>query len=358
MFLCLKYLRPTVSFIPKSRTPLCTTSFLRPSLIPFVSLASSIPLSLTRSNSDNRAIEYKLLLAFMAIKADFGADDCLFPPLPPIYKKTIEQQVFTHRSLLGRPSHVFEDLPGDLSPDNERFEHLGDTVLGLCVTELLFHMYPGLHVGPSTKLRGLIVGNTTLAEISLKYKLPTYLRQHAAQAITLRASANIQGPAYVGGLYLDQGLDVVKRWLEHLFRPYAKAAYQAVREQHGLPPLPTPASSPHPSPTNTHRQLPETFTAVSNIGHLALFNQETQKHNRLIEWIYSDGTELSLGNGYVPADAPDSVRKTKGTKTTPVWYVRVLVDGEVYGQGRGNTKKAARNEAAKMGLRKMGIEVW
>jgi ribonuclease-3 len=217
-------------------------------------------------------------------------------------------------------------------------------------------------VGPSTKLRGLIVGNATLAEISLRYKLPSYLRQHAAQAITLRASPNIQADlfeAYVGGLYLDQGLDAVKQWLEPLFRPYAKAAYQAVREQHGLPPLPTPASSPHPSPTSGHRQLPapDLFAGVANIGHLALFNQETQKHNRVVEWIYSDGTELTLGNGYVPSNAPVSVQKAKGTKTTPVWHVKVVVDGEVYGQGKGNTKKAAKNEAAKMGLMKLGIEV-
>jgi len=47
----------------------------------------------------------------------------------------------------------------------------------------------------------------------------------------------------------------------------------------------------------------------------------------------------------------------KGTKTTPVWYVKVLVDGEVYGKGRASTKKAARNEAAKEGLTKLGIKV-
>lgn len=31
-----------------------------------------------------------------------------------------------------------------------RFEHLGDTVLGLVVTSLLLEMYPNLRVGPST----------------------------------------------------------------------------------------------------------------------------------------------------------------------------------------------------------------
>lgn len=34
-----------------------------------------------------------------------------------------------------------------------RFEHLGDTVLGLAVTGLMLNMYPGLRVGPSTVSR-------------------------------------------------------------------------------------------------------------------------------------------------------------------------------------------------------------
>lgn len=31
-----------------------------------------------------------------------------------------------------------------------RYEHLGDTVLGLVITNLLIDMFPGLRVGPST----------------------------------------------------------------------------------------------------------------------------------------------------------------------------------------------------------------
>ena len=46
------------------------------------------------------------------------------------------------------------------------------------------------------------------------------------------------------------------------------------------------------------------------------------------------------------------------SKTTPVWYVKVLIDGDLYARGKGNTKKAARNEAAKVGLERLGIKVW
>jgi len=42
------------------------------------------------------------------------------PPLPNINSEPIQRQVFTHRSFYGRPNHVFEDLPQDPSPDNEK----------------------------------------------------------------------------------------------------------------------------------------------------------------------------------------------------------------------------------------------
>lgn len=130
-------------------------------------------------------------------------------------------------------------------------------------------------------------------------------------------------------------------WLKALFGPYTIEAYKLVREQHRLPPLPPAAliapdsmlSSPPPSPP----QLRLT-AAPTTIGHLALFNQQLQRANRTFEWIYADGTG-------------------EGTKTTPIWSVRCEVDGEVYGRGQGGTKKGARNEAAKEGLKKMGIEV-
>jgi ribonuclease-3 len=211
----------------------------------------------------------------------------------------------------------------------------------------------------------MIVGNPNLAEISLKYKLPDKLRLHPAQAITLRTSTHIQADvfeAFIGGLFLDQGFEAVKLWIEPLFTPYADAAYQIVRQQHGLPPLPPsfigdaskpPLSDPS-TPSQTFTDASELAnTTTTTIGHLALFNQHLQKANRQIEWIYSNDPQ---DNGYTDMGlSPDMA--IIGTKTTPVWYVKVMVDGEFHGRGRANTKKAARNEAAKEGLHKLGIVV-
>ena len=151
----------------------------------------------------------------------------------------------------------------------------------------------------------------------------------------------------------------MRAWIEPLFTPYADAAYQIVRQQHGLPAMPPSfmgdATRPPPSDLSAASQLCTDASDLSHtttIGHLALFNQHLQKANRQVEWIYSNGGE----SGYTDMGlSPDLA--IKGTKTTPVWYVKVMVDGEFHGRGRANTKKAARNEAAKEGLQKLGIVV-
>jgi len=300
-----------------------------------------------------------------SLNPDFGKDDIHFPKLPEIRSLAIVSQVFTHRSYFARQTHIFEDHPSDPSPDNEKYEHLGDTVLGMTITHLLMKLFPYIRVGPSTKIRSMIVGNFTLAEISLKYKLPDRLRLHPAQAITLRTSIHIQADvfeAFIGGLYLDQGLETVRAWIESLFSPYALAAYRIVRQQHGLPAMPPsfmggatrpPANDPS-APSQIFTDVSELFN-TGTIGHLALFNQHLQKAGRQVEWIYSNGGD-PIDEGYADMGlSPDLA--IKGTKTTPVWYVKVMVDGEFHGRGRANTKKAARNEAAKEGLQKLGIVV-
>lgn len=177
---------------------------------------------------------------------------------------------------------------------------------------------------------------------------------------------------------MEQGLEAVKKWTDRLFAPYALAAYNIARRDHGLPPLPAScpriptasatssaaharvAAAPHPDGGE--------FINMPTVGHLALFNQHLQKANTKVEWVYSDGdpmrgvepakpARVDVDVDVAPALVPGDVLM-KGTKATPVWHVKVVVDGKFYGRGRGNTKKAARNEAAKEGLKKLGIVVW
>jgi ribonuclease-3 len=254
-------------------------------------------------------------------------------------------RIFTHRSFAARPTHVFEDSPEDPSPDNEQLEHVGDQVLGLIVTDLLQKNFPFLRVGPSTKMRALVVGNSTLATIAVQYRLPERLRLHIAQSVTLKASTHVQADvfeSYVGGLYKDQGLAATKAWLDRLFTPYVFEAYRIVREQHGLPPAGVSnelqaVTGAGPMPPTPPPEFRIERMVTTTLGHLGLFNQRLQQQNKSIEWVFDDTV-------------------TESNRATPVWAARALIDGICWGYGRGNTKKSAKNEAAKQGLRRMGFD--
>ncbi|KAF7345527.1 WD40 containing domain protein [Mycena venus] len=319
---------------------------------------------------------------------DFGPNSCLLPPLPTIQREDIRLRVFTHRSYYARSARIFEDCADDPSPDNEKqvksstsylFEHLGDSVLGIVVTSLIMDMYPGLRVGPSTKVRAKIVGNATLAEISVKYKLPEQLKLRPSQAVVLH-TANVQANVFEKRAQDGSG---------RCFVPTQRPAYNAVRFEHRLQPVRvdsqpvridsqpvridsqpvrvdsqpcnSDAEGAPPSPSSSSPGNGDTGTNT-NAGYLALFNQRLQKRGARVEWV--DSNQQAFGEGpkelqcAANDNEPDRLALAHGTKSPAVYSVQVLVDGEVYGRGRGDTKKAARNAAAKQGLARMGVTVW
>ena len=56
--------------------------------------------------------------------------------------------------------------------------------------------------------------------------------------------------AYVGGLYRDQGLDVIRKWIIPLVRPHVEAAYQYLRDDYAPEAISMPGvpMAPYPSP--------------------------------------------------------------------------------------------------------------
>src|SRR5215831_7593094 len=79
----------------------------------------------------------------------------------PLGAETLERAL-THRSF------AYEN--GGL-PTNERLEFLGDSVLGLVVTDTLFTEYPTLPEGQLAKLRAAVVQMNALAEVARDLQL-------------------------------------------------------------------------------------------------------------------------------------------------------------------------------------------
>ncbi|KAH9061833.1 ribonuclease III domain-containing protein [Lactarius deliciosus] len=175
----------------------------------------------------------------------------MLPPLPTISSAQLLRRVFTHSSMSVGPRNGFETPHADPMRDNEGLAHIGDGVLGLAVTDLIQGRYPRLHVGPTSavqKVRDRIKYGGTLAKITVQYRLHERLRSEDPY---LRDAPRVQVnlfKAYVGGLFKEQGVDVVKRWLDPLFEPFVDVAYRAERRHH-LSLEPTAPATPSPTPS-------------------------------------------------------------------------------------------------------------
>ncbi|AUH40259.1 ribonuclease III [Streptomyces sp. CMB-StM0423] len=108
-------------------------------------------------------------------------------------------------------------------PTNERLEFLGDSVLGLVVTDTLFRGHPDLPEGQLAKLRAAVVNSRALAEVSRGLDLGAFIRLGRGEEGTGgRDKASILADtleAVIGAVYLDKGLEAASELVHRLFDP-------------------------------------------------------------------------------------------------------------------------------------------
>jgi ribonuclease III len=131
----------------------------------------------------------------------------------PISAATLERAL-THRSF------AYEN--GGL-PTNERLEFLGDSVLGLVVTDTLFTGHPSLPEGHLAKLRAAVVQMGALAEVARELRLGAYVRLGRGEEGTGgRDKPSILADtleAVIGATYIDCGLEAASALVHRLFDP-------------------------------------------------------------------------------------------------------------------------------------------
>ncbi|RBQ17423.1 ribonuclease III [Spongiactinospora rosea] len=124
------------------------------------------------------------------------------------------ERALTHRS------YAYEN--GGL-PTNERLEFLGDSVLGLVVTDTLYRNHPDLPEGQLAKLRAAVVNMRALADVARELKLGRFLRLGRGEEGTGgRDKSSILADtleALIGTVYVDKGLDEAFRVVHLLFDP-------------------------------------------------------------------------------------------------------------------------------------------
>ena len=188
-------------------------------------------------------------------------------------------------------------------PTNQRLEFLGDAVLGLILSQVLYERYPAYEEGRLTKARARLVNRRTLAERARALDLGAHLVLSAGEErLGGRQRSSALADAYeavLGALYLDAGLEVTRAFVLREFGPLL-AQLESL-----------------PWPDNPKGELQELLQAGS-----------------------SHPPEYRL----VSVSGPDHARVFE----CAVWH-----EGQELGRGKGPSKKAAETEAALEALRRL-----
>jgi ribonuclease-3 len=206
--------------------------------------------------------------------------------------ESLLHQAFTHASY--RNEHRRSAVE-----DNERLEFLGDAVLEIVVSEHLYRTRPDLPEGELTRLRAAIVCEPSLVRLAKKLHFDRYVRlgrgEERSGGRSRPALLADVFEAFIGALYLDQGLDAVK----------------AFAERHVFP--------------DVLQETPRDYKTT------------------LQEWVQQ----------HVGRDLHYEVVAERGPAHAKEFEVRVLIGDEVLGEGTGRSKKEAEQRAAAQALAKL-----
>lgn len=189
-------------------------------------------------------------------------------------------------------SHAYEQ--GGL-PTNERLEFLGDSVLGLVVTETLYRQFPHLPEGQLAKLRSAVVNMRALAQVARDLQVGGHIQLGKGEQSTGGSDKDsILGDtmeALLGAVYLSCGFEQAAALIHQLFDPLIEEA------------------------------------ATLGAG---------------LDW----KTSLQELSATLGVGVPEYVVEESGPDHEKSFQARVRVAGALYGQGQGRSKKQAEQQAA------------
>jgi ribonuclease III len=242
----------------------------------------------------------------------------------PILPASLERAL-THRS------YAYENAN---PPTNERLEFLGDSVLGLVVTDTLFRGYPNMPEGQLAKLRAAVVQMRALAEVARELHLGSYVRLGRGEEVTGgRNKSSILADtleAIIGAVYIDCGLAEAGALVHRLFDPViAKSAELgagldwktslqelSAAQMLGVPDYQVEESGPD------HQK---SFRAVVRVGGRVLGSgqgrtkKEAEQHAAEAAWnaISAESAGPGTGSGDEPGDGPRDGTPDQGTGGDP-----------------------------------------
>lgn len=131
------------------------------------------------------------------------------------FNATLLQQALIHSSF------GFEQIK--TGRNNETLEFLGDAVLDLAVSDILFKTYPGVTEGELTKMRAGLVKESALNEMARTVRLGEFVMLgRGEEASQGREKASILASAFealIGAIYLDRDYEKALQFISSQVKP-------------------------------------------------------------------------------------------------------------------------------------------
>ncbi|MCH8557870.1 MAG: ribonuclease III [Balneolia bacterium] len=218
--------------------------------------------------------------------------------LESVIGEPIQRPQYFLRALRHRSRLIEDGL--DQAESYEQLEFLGDAVLDLVVTEMLFEMYPDKNEGFMTKLRSRLVREDALANLSKKLGFPAYIEVGArvkSQGIELKNSVLSDiFEAVIGAVYKDLGYEAAQKFIKNVY--------------------------------TVHVDISDVSTTQDNYKSLLLEFTQARK--------------LSIPEYVVTAESGPDHDKT--------FQIDVKINEDVFGHGKAKNKKKAEQAAAQEAL--------
>lgn len=203
------------------------------------------------------------------------------------------KQAVLHKSTFLRSAH------GHLY-NNERLEFLGDAILDAVVADIVFKRFAGKKEGFLTNTRSKVVQRETLNKLAVDIGLDKLIQYSSQSSFH---NSHMYGNAFealVGAIYLDQGYDRCKQFME--------------------------------------RQIIGKYIDLETVSR-----KEVNFKSKLIEWCQKLKVELSF----------ELIEQTYDSHASPVFQTEVLVEGLSVGHGKGYSKKESQQSAAEEALKRI-----
>lgn len=137
--------------------------------------------------------------------------------------------IFKNQKLLDTAlTHIsYANERGRKIDHNERFEFLGDAVLGLVITDMLMDKFVGCNEGELSKMRAIVVSRKILAQIAYKLHLGAYVKLSSSELSSGgREKESILANTYealIAAIYFDGGLEKVRNVVKRHFEEPIKS---------------------------------------------------------------------------------------------------------------------------------------